>query len=182
MEKTLALEVLKQAGIKIKRPGEPGWEDFRKYWYLGKDGEGSGFTCPSSANQNVYLTVGNDDDYVEVYVTFSHETDSHQWSQWGNRFATWCDEHWQEVLNRKDTTIIRHKWENDFSFDNYLLEEISNLQSKLSRVAGYANHTTEGVNGILGTCHALGELGYLSDEELEAVVIVGQLILEHSPK
>lgn len=53
------------------------------------------------------------------------------------------------------------------------LERISDVQSALARIPGYANHEKEQATAVLGTGHALAALGKLTDAEAEAFVTVG---------
>jgi hypothetical protein len=62
------------------------------------------------------------------------------------------------------------------------LEELSLLQGALSRVDGYCNHTKEGLNGVLGTGHALYQVGRISEDDLGAFVKVARIILAERPE
>lgn len=60
-------------------------------------------------------------------------------------------------------------------------EELSEIQARLSRVPGYCNHETEGLNGVLGTGHALHAVGRISEDQLRAFLVVAEIIEQHQP-
>ena len=66
--------------------------------------------------------------------------------------------------------------------DGSSLEQLSSLQSELFRVDGYCNHTREGLNGVLGTGHALCRVGRISEDDLGAFIKVARIILAERPK
>jgi len=61
------------------------------------------------------------------------------------------------------------------------LSEISRKQDELEGVEGYANHDTAALISVLGTAHGLTALGKLSEDEVQAFLVVADAIIRNAP-